>query len=327
MASLILGLAVSHTSMLLVDPVDLPNYPENDIKIPLLDRDGTATSYAAQLALNGDRFAATITPECLTARAAQASAHLDHLAEAVRLARLDALIVIGDDQHELYLEDNTPALLIYHGASIPGRPYRATPGRPEWLVRASQRQYPATVRDYPVAQHLATHIIERLVAAEFDVASAKRLPGGRGESHAVAFVHTQILRDLDIPVVPVFLNAYFPPNQPTPARCHAVGEAIAEAVATLPVEMRVGIVGSGGMSHFLVDEALDQEIFRAIRAKDRAALVGIPAAKLNSGNSELRNWICVAGASSALDVTWTRYVPGVRTLAGTGTGLGFAVWN
>ena len=327
MATLVLGLAVSHTSMLLVDPADLVNYPDNDRKIPLLDRDGRPTSFDAQQALAAGKFDAFVTPENLAARAAEAAAHLDHLSEEAAAAKLGALIIIGDDQHELFLEDNTPSLLVYHGASIPGVPYKAPPGRPEWLVRASTRQYAAQLCDYPVAQELAEHIIGTMMQAGFDVSTSNRLPTGKGESHSIAFVHTQILRDLAVPVVPIFLNAYFPPNQPTPARCYAVGQSIAAAVTSLPADLRVGIIASGGMSHFLVDEDLDQQVFQALRAGDRAALVGIPASKLNSGNSELRNWICVAGALEGLGVAWTGYVPGIRTRAGTGTGLGFAAWR
>lgn len=327
MAKLVFGLAVSHTSMLLVDPADLTKYPENDIRIPLLDREGAPTSYEAQVTANAGRFDRLITLDAMAAKAEEADAHLRRLAEDTKAARLDALIVIGDDQKELFLDDNLPALLVYHGASIPGLPYRAPSGRPEWLVRASTRQYPAEASDFPVAEGLARHMVEQLTAAEFDVSTARRLPEGRGESHAIAFIHTQVLRDTVVPVVPVFLNAYFPPNQPTAARCWKLGEAIAAAVAAFPGDMRVGIAASGGMSHFLVDEVLDQLVLNAIRRKDKSALTGLPGRKLNSGNSELRNWICVAGALQGLDVAWTGYVPGIRTPAGTGTGLGFAAWK
>jgi hypothetical protein len=68
-------------------------------------------------------------------------------------------------------------------------------------------------------------------------------------------------------------------------------------------------------------------VLRAITQHDEAALQNIPHHKLNSGSSEIRNWICVAGALRALDVVWTGYVPGRRTQAGTGTGLGFALWS
>ncbi|MBY8829392.1 extradiol ring-cleavage dioxygenase [Hephaestia mangrovi] len=327
MAQLVLGAATSHTSMLLVDPADLPRYREWDPRIPLLDFDGAPTTYEAELARHGDALEPRITPARLAAAHAEAREHVEHLADAILAAKLDALIIVGDDQNELYLPDNHPALLVYHGETIAALPYKAAPGRADWLVRASERQYSVEPRDFPVARDLAEQIIATLIDREFDVSAARQLSVGKGESHSIAFIHTQLLRNAPVPIVPVFLNAYFPPNQPTPARCYAVGQAIAEAVTALPGEMRIGIVASGGLSHFLVDEAFDQEIFRAIRAKDKAALTAIPRAKLNSGSSEIRNWICVAGALEALDVSWTGYVPGVRTPAGTGTGLGFALWG
>lgn len=327
MAKLVLGAATSHTSMLLVDAADLPNYRSWDPAIPLLDPDGERTTYDAEAARRGDTLEPLLTQDRLAARLAEAQANVAHMADAIATAKLDALIVVGDDQNELYLSDNHPALLVYHGETIAALPYRATPGRAAWLVRASERQYSLEARDFPVAAGLARHIVETLIDREFDVSSAANLPEGRGESHSIAFVHTQLLRNVAVPIVPVFLNAYFPPNQPTPARCYAVGQAIAEAVRTLPDDMRVGIVASGGLSHFLVDEDLDREILRAIKAKDGEALKSIPRHKLNSGSSEIRNWICVAGALEALDVSWTGYVPGVRTPAGTGTGLGAALWH
>ncbi len=38
-------------------------------------------------------------------------------------------------------------------------------------------------------------------------------------------------------------------------------------------------------------------------------------------------WIAVGGAVEHLDMTWSHYVPGYRTPAGSGTGLGFAVFS
>jgi 3-O-methylgallate 3,4-dioxygenase len=327
MAQLVLGAATSHTSMLLVDPADLPKYRQWDPTIPLLDTDGNPTTFEAQARHAAGRHEALLTPDALSARLEQARAHVEHLADAILAADLDALIIVGDDQNELYLADNHPALLVYYGKTITALPYKATPGRADWLVRASERQYSAVERVYPVAHELADHIIATLIDEDFDVSTARQLPEGKGESHSVAFIHTQLLHNTPVPIVPVFLNTYFPPNQPTPARCYAIGQAIGRAVASLPGEGRVGIVASGGLSHFVVDEVLDQEIIAAIRAKDAAALKAVPRAKLNSGSSEIRNWICVAGALEALDVSWSGYVPGIRTEAGTGTGLGFALWS
>lgn len=326
MARLVLAAATSHTSMLLVDPADLPRYRDWDPAIPLLDFEGDRTTYDIEAARNGGALDAFVTHERMAERLAEAQANVALLADDILAADLNALIIVGDDQNELYLPDNHPAILIYHGETIPALPYTAAPGRADWLVRASERQYSPVARDFPVAHGLARHMVEALIDADFDVSSSARLPEGRGESHSMAFIHTQLLRNTPVPIVPVFLNAYFPPNQPTPRRCYALGQAIAAAVASLPDDMRVGIVGSGGLSHFLVDDELDGAVLRAITAGDGEALKAIPRRKLNSGSSEIRNWICVAGAAESLKARRTTYVPGTRTPAGTGTGLGTALW-
>ncbi len=58
--------------------------------------------------------------------------------------------------------------------------------------------------------------------------------------------------------------------------------------------------------------------------KDGEALQSLPRKKLNSGSSEIRMWISIGGAVEHLDMAWSHYVPGYRTPAGSGTGLGFA---
>jgi len=86
-------------------------------------------------------------------------------------------------------------------------------------------------------------------------------------------------------------------------------------------------MASGGMSHFRVEEDLDRSIFDAIKRKDLAFLGALQPYRLLAGSSELRNWIVAAAAAAHLDVTWSAYIPGYRTLALSGTGLGFARWS
>jgi hypothetical protein len=95
----------------------------------------------------------------------------------------------------------------------------------------------------------------------------------------------------------------------------------------MPGNARVGILGSGGLSHFMVDEDLDRLVLDACRRNDGEALSSIPMKKLNSGTSEIRNWIAVAGASKHLKTDWQEYIPCYRSAAGTGCGMGFAVWK
>ena len=131
-----------------------------------------------------------------------------------------------------------------------------------------------------------------------------------------------------MPIVPVALNTYFPPNQPHPRRCYELGKAIRDAVSSAKDSGRIGILASGGLSHFTVDEELDRA--RARRLSDATTATRCPRSqwqKLNSGCSEIRNWITVAGASSHLKNGWQEYIPCYRSAAGTGCGMGFAVWE
>jgi hypothetical protein len=53
----------------------------------------------------------------------------------------------------------------------------------------------------------------------------------------------------------------------------------------------------------------------------------LPAELLNSGSSEIRNWITVGGALGDLRNDFTEYYPVYRTPAGTGCGMAFASWS
>ena len=83
-------------------------------------------------------------------------------------------------------------------------------------------------------------------------------------------------------------------------------------------------MASGGLSHFVVDEAFDHAMIDALRRKDAAFFRNAPLTKLMSGSSEMRNWICLAGTLGPMEMQWVSYVPGYRTPALSGTGLCFA---
>jgi hypothetical protein len=238
---------------------------------------------------------------------------------------------MGDDQDESYLEDCRPAFAVYYGETILNSNEQHEFYRqhfPEWYVKNRQAFFEDDKpRSYPVDSKLALHLIDWLMDHGFDPASSKTLRKGEGEGHAVAYVHRRVMdAEKPIPVVPVFLNTYFAPNQPRPKRCYELGRAIREAVETFPADMRVGIIASGGLSHFLVDEDFDRAILKACADKDAKFLQNLPRNKLNAGSSEILNWVGIAAACEHLDLNWFEYVPGYRTPAGTGTGLSFASW-
>jgi Catalytic LigB subunit of aromatic ring-opening dioxygenase len=328
MAQLVLGIGTSHTPMLNAPPTDWPRFYERDSKrTNLLDTEGRLTSYEEQLKHVPPGIMQEISPERMQARHQAVEGAMARLGGFLREAKLDTLIVVGDDQDELYHSDNMPGMLVYYGETIPNVPLGADVKGPEWARRATARWYEEKEpRDYPVDARLARHLIDELIDREFDIAASDATPEGEGEGHAIGFVHKRIMKDV-VPIVPICINTYYPPNQPTPRRCYKLGQAIRAAVESYPEDKRIGIVGSGGLSHFVVDEALDRGLIDMMRRKDAAAIQALPREKLNSGSSEIRNWICVAGAVEHLSLEWSLYEPGYRTPAGTGTGLGFAFWS
>ncbi len=328
MAHIVLGIGSSHTPMLNAPAQDWARFIERDSARNHLDKAGNPVTYAELEAGADPAVIGQVTLETFMQRQAAADVEMQRIRAAITAASLDALIIVGDDQKELFHEDNQPGILLYRGKTIPNVPLkRDTPG-PNWAKDASARYYePQKQHDYPVDDALANHLIASLVDAEFDLACADFLPEGKGEGHAFGFVHNRLLDDRTLPVVPVFLNTYYPPNQPTPRRCYRLGQAIRAAVEAYPGDARVGIIASGGLSHFTVDEDFDAHIMDALRRKDGDALGALPRQQLNSGNSEIRNWICMAGAAEHLNLESMEYIPAYRTRAGTGTGLCFGIWN
>jgi 3-O-methylgallate 3,4-dioxygenase len=256
---------------------------------------------------------------------------MTRLSNTLNSAQLDTLIVMSDDQDEAYLEDARPAFAIYYGDTIlnSNEQHEQYHQRfPEWYVKNRQAFFEDDApRAYPVNAKLALHLIDWLMDNGFDPASSKCMRKGEGEGHGMAYVHRRLMDETTpIAIVPVFLNTYFAPNQPRPRRCYELGRAIRQAVETFPGDARIGIIASGGLSHFLVDEDFDRAILKACADKDAAFLQNLPRNKLHAGSSEILNWVGVAGACEHLDLNWFEYVPGYRTPAGTGTGLSFACW-
>ncbi len=101
----------------------------------------------------------------------------------------------------------------------------------------------------------------------------------------------------------------FRPTSRGRAAAPQLGQAIRKAVQSAKGNERVGILASGGLSHFTVDEELDRGVLAACQKNDVEALASIPVEKLNSGSSEIRNWIAVAGAAGAFEEHLARIHP------------------
>ncbi len=328
MARITAAFGSSHSVMLTCEAEDwISRFRDRDHVLPFYDKQGIAITYDAALARAPKNAAEYVTPAAIARRFAETQEAMDRLRDQITAARLDALVIIGDDQYELFHDDHMPSIGIYYGDTI-ANAAKPTAPEPDWYKRAQIRRLePGRAVEYPCHGALALHLIHGLIEHDFDVSAVRHLREGQAEGHAYSFVHYRYLHEHVVPIVPVFLNTYHPPNQPLPRRCVAFGRALGELVAAFPEDMRVGVMASGGLSHFLVEEELDRGVLDAIARKDLDHLARLDPKRLQAGSSEIRSWIAVAAAATHLDLGWRAYIPGYRTLALSGTGLGFAAWT
>ena len=322
MAEIVLGIGSSHSPVLSIDYSAFPGLAARDRGNPYVkDFDGMVKAKASWI---GRELAPAVTRprhDAVQAAIAQVGAILSDVAP-------DVLVVIGDDQNEWFSTDGQPALCIYWGDAVENLPPPREKMHP--VLRSGYWGFygDGTNRTFPVDAPLARHLIETLTHEhEFDVAHLRTQPRHSPFGHAWNFVHQRLMGDKVIPLVPVLLNTYYPPNQPTPKRCYQLGRAIRQAIEAWPARTRVGVVASGGLSHFVVDEELDRHVLDSFAKKDVTAITALPADQLESGNSEIRNWIAAAGAVEHLEMKVVDYLPYYRSEAGTGVGAAFAVWQ
>lgn len=333
MARLVAAFGSSHSIMLVARREDwMHGFRAIDPKNPhYYDKAGVKTDYAALLAAAPPGSEALQTPEVLSARFDAAQAAMDRVRDSIAAARLDVLVIVGDDQTELFRTSHNPAIAIFHGRTIRNTAREPAHAADPWVKTARMwRHEPEADREYPVKADMAAWLTRRLCDRDFDISAMDGLEPGQFEGHAFQFVHRRLMAEPErqrLPVIPVILNTFDPPNQPTPRRCVALGHALRELVAEWPEDLRVGVIASGGLSHFVVDEALDAQVIDAIRRKDLAALAALDPKQLQAGSSEIRNWIVVGAMARDLQLGQVDYIPGYRSPALTGTGLAFATWE
>src|SRR5437763_13121980 len=87
-----------------------------------------------------------------------------------------------------------------------------------------------------------------------------------GMSHStLVILDYSLWGEQPIPIVPIFVNNYFPPNQPTSSRCYDLGLALHQAIESSPADLRVGVDASGGLSHIVTNKRLDRQLLAALR--------------------------------------------------------------
>jgi hypothetical protein len=317
MAKIVLGIGTSHSPQLSISARDWAVLREKDEHDPRLD-------YQGLLGRAKPGIEREITEEKMRQRDEACQKAIKTLGEILQKAEADVAVVFGDDQHEQFYDDNMPMFAVYHGKSLPV--VKHTGRNPAAWKEAEEAGWSETAEEYGTGHELAEHLIRSLVADEFDIARCDRLRKEIGVGHAFSFLYRRILPGGTLPMVPMMVNTYYPPNQPTPKRCYAFGQAVRRAIESWKSDQRVAVIASGGLSHVVIDEEIDQQTIDALERKDREALWRLPREKFRGGTSEILNWVALAGAVEPMEMKLIDYVTTFRSPAGTGCGMAFAYW-
>lgn len=256
-------------------------------------------------------------------------AHRQRLVDGFRKLRAeidafqpDFLLIWGDDQYENFKEDIIPSFCVLAWDDITCQPLKRRPSNAWGEPPDKEFRYTGCPRQ---GRYLATKLLEQ----DIDMAYAyKPLHQEDGLGHA--FVNTLLFLDYDrtglpYPVLPFQVNCYGSrvirnhggaeefstepdPPGPSPRRCMEVGAATARVLRDSP--WRVAMIASSSWSHaFLTEKTCwlhpdmeaDRARFEEFRNADWQAWRQLTTAQIEaSGQQEMLNWFCLAGAMEAL---------------------------
>ncbi|MGE0304343.1 MAG: hypothetical protein AB7Q27_01105 [Acidimicrobiia bacterium] len=320
MATIVGGLGTSHSPQLSMPGSTWSERAE-------WDRTTTLFSFADAATRAPAGILDEITEQAFEANHARCQAAITRLHELLVGHAPDVVVVVGDDQNEMFLDDGYPAVAILRADTLIDAPrpldsLHPSSRRAEWAYHGTEAV------ERPGAPELAWHIVAHLSQSGFDVTQLARQPEGRSLGHAFTFVQRRLMGDHIVPVVPIMINTDHAPNIPTPRRCLEIGAELRAAIDSWDSDQRVLLVASGGLSHFEVDAVLDRHVLDAIGERDHEALANLPVERLVLGTAEIRNWIIVAAAlADGYEFNLIDYVAAYRSEAATGCGMGFAEWR
>ncbi len=331
MAEIILGMASSHAPQLEMQPTNWKTYGDNSRRQAEHWFRGKTWSFPELAEARAtEHFERELNPETFELRFNACQTAIEHLAETLKRAKPDVCVLLGDDQHESFHDDNMPSIGIYYGETVDDAPPEPGQGA-RMFSDPVVGHVPSERTTYPADARLGEYLIEAMIEQEFDVARSNKLPEGRHKGaigHAFYYVYRRLMKGDVIPNVPIMVNTYDPPNAPTAKRSYKFGQALRKAIEAWDADKKVAIIASGGLSHTVIEEDLDARIIDGLKHNDVEKLTDYPDVRFRAGTSEIKNWIILAGAMAGdgLQMNMVDYVPCYRTEAGNGCAMGFAEW-
>lgn len=111
----------------------------------------------------------------------------------------------------------------------------------------------APLPPFPGIPEMSWHLIESLVAEEFDITSCQEMLVDHGFTVPMSLLWPEREKGKPVRTIPVCINTVQHPL-PSPKRCYKLGQAIGRAVASYPEDLKVVVIGTGGLSHQLDGE-------------------------------------------------------------------------
>lgn len=293
------------------------------------------------------------TPDEMAAKKLRCQNAFAVLREHFVEARADVVILFGDDQLEQFRFSGFPAFSVFCGERFEGYKISGRVGLPIKGPRATVPRTPEHWVSVPGHPRLARELMVGLVREGFDPAFSLELADAEeGMGHAFMRPLNVLTPAYDVAAVPISINCYYGP-QPTGKRCWQLGLALRRIVETFPEDLRVAVVGSGGLWHTpmranaILDESFDAQMLAGIRSGDakamaetfdalgtRSDLTDPEVVKTESGGTgmllglglgtgETRNWIAAAATANGKPGAVVDYVP----VLASPIGLAFAYFE
>jgi protocatechuate 4,5-dioxygenase beta chain len=206
----------------------------------------------------------------------------------VNEARPDAAVVVYNDHGLNFFLDKMPTFAV--GAA------------PEYR-NADEGWGLPVARPFPGYPEFSWHLIESLVADEFDITMCQEMLVDHGFTVPMSLLWPG--KERAVRTIPIAINTVqFP--YPSPARCFKLGQAVARAIESFEGESRVLVIGTGGLSHQLegkragfINPDFDRLCMNKI-VDDPEALASYSARDLvrfcGSQGVEILNWLVMRGA-------------------------------
>lgn len=218
----------------------------------------------------------------------------------------DVVVLVGTDHHETFGLENYPTFCLGAAAAHDAWNEHGIPGN--------------TVAG---DEGVGLSLLGSLIARGFDASRSQEMTLDHGYMVPIQRIGLEQRR-----IVPVFVNCNTPPL-PSLQRCRDLGVALREAIAELPENLKVAVIGTGGVSHWVglprtgeINEDWDRRVLNSFTRGDLEAVLSMTdediADGAGNGALEIRTWVVAAACAGTAGGRLLAYAPMHAWVTGIG---------